>query len=248
MLSTDQIAFACAALLIGISKAGFGGGIGILTGPLLTLFFGARPAIGKMLPLLVLCDAVALYPYWRQWDLANVRHLLPGGILGILFGAVALQHLDDELLTRLIGALAILFSVLHFGRVRYQTDEPIPPRWWVGFLVGLATGFVSTLSHAGGLLTSMYLLMQKMDSRRFVATTTVFYFWINLLKMPVFWHAEMVTEQTLIEVLPYAPVVIVGAVVGVLLNQRVSDVWFGRIVHASVLVIGVYLLVFASKT
>jgi uncharacterized membrane protein YfcA len=243
LISTDQVAFALAALLIGISKAGFGGGIGILTGPLLTLFFGPREAIGNMLPLLVLCDVLALYPYWRQWDWVNFTHLLPGGVLGIVAGTFALAVIDEVMLARLIGGLAVTFTLLQFARAYFKRDEPLEPRFWPGFLLGLATGFVSTLSHVGGLLTSMYLLMQKMDGRRFVATTTLFYFWINLLKMPVYWQIGMIDENTLIADLPYVPVVIVGVVLGVALNRHVSDVWFGRIVHGSVLVIGVYLLV-----
>ena len=243
MISSDHIAFGSAALLIGISKAGFGGGIGILTGPLLTLFFGPRKAIGNMLPLLLLCDAIALYPYWRRWDSRNITHLLPGGVAGIALGAFALQAIDDEALAKLIGGLAVLFSILQFARAWYKRDKPLAPHFWPGFLLGLATGFVSTLSHVGGLLTSMYLLMQRMDARRFVATTTLFYFWINLLKMPVFWQVGMIDENTLLEDLPYAPVVILGAVLGVGLNRHVSDVWFARIVYGSVLVIGVCLLV-----
>ncbi len=243
MIANEHLAFGCAALLIGISKAGFGGGIGILTSPMLTLFFGAKPAVGRMLPMLLLCDTIALFPYWRQWDVVNLRNLLPGGILGIVLGAFALSAINDEMLTRLIGGLAVFFSLLHFTRAWLKRDEPIEPRFWHGFLVGLATGFVSTLSHVGGLLTSMYLLTQKMESRRFVATTTMFYFWINLLKMPVFWREGLVSETTLLADWPFMPIVLVGTLLGVLLNRRVPDVWFGRIVHGSVLVIGVYLLV-----
>ncbi|MBI1831803.1 MAG: sulfite exporter TauE/SafE family protein [Planctomycetes bacterium] len=179
---------------------------------MLTLLFGPRTAIGNMLPLLLLCDVIALRPYWQQWDLPNIRHLLPGGVLGSALGAFALQVINDAALAKLIGALAIVFSLLQFARAWYELDEPLEPRFWPGFLLGLATGFVSTLSHVGGLLTSMYLLMQKMDSRRFVATTTLFYFWINLLKMPVYWLVDMIDETTLFEVLPYAPLVIVGVI------------------------------------
>jgi hypothetical protein len=243
LISAEQIAFACAALLVGVSKAGFGGGIGILVGPFLTLFFGARPAVGRMLPLLVLCDAIALVPYWRQWDTRNLRNLLPGGILGIGLGAFALSAIDDDALAKLVGGLAVFFSLLQLARAYFRRDQALEPRFWHGFLLGLATGFVSTLSHVGGILTSMYLLMQRMDSRRFVATTTVFYFWINLVKVPVYWHVEMLTEEMLIEDIPYVPIVIAGTLLGVLLNRHVPDVWFGRVVYVSVLAIGIYLLV-----
>ncbi len=242
MIPAEHIAFASAALLIGISKAGFGGGIGILTGPMLALFFDAKIAVGRMLPLLLLCDCIALIPYWKQWDLANIRNLLPGGVLGIVLGSFALSAIDGPTLARLIGALAIVFSLLQYARLWLKRDEAVEPRFWHGFLCGLATGFVSTLSHVGGLLTSMYLLMQRMESRRFVATTTLFYFWINLLKVPVFWWVGMLDDQTLIDDAPFAPVVIVGVVIGVALNRRVPDAWFGHIIQASVLVIGVYLL------
>lgn len=235
-------AFSFAALLIGISKAGFGGGMGILVGPLLTLFFGARESVGWMLPLLLLCDTIALFPYWKQWDLRNIRNLLPGGLLGIVLGAFALKAIDDQMLARLIGGLAIFFSVLQFARAWLRFDRPVEPRFWHGFLLGLATGFVSTLSHVGGLLTSMYLLLQRMDSRRFVATTTLFYFWINLLKMPIFWYVEMIDENTLWRNVPYAPMVVLGTYLGIVLNRHVPDVWFGRIVRVSVLAIGIYLL------
>lgn len=243
MVSNDHLAFGFAALLIGVSKAGFGGGIGILVGPLLTLFFDAKFAVGRMLPLLLLCDTIALVPYWRQWDVPNLRNLLPGGILGIALGALALSQIDDWTLTKLIGAMAVVFTLLQYARVWLKRDEAIEPRFWHGFLLGLATGFVSTLSHVGGLLTSMYLLMQRMEARRFVATTTAFYFFINLLKVPVFWYVEMLNMQTLTDDLPFVPLVVLGTVLGVLLNRRVPDVWFGRIVQVSVLVIGVYLLV-----
>jgi uncharacterized membrane protein YfcA len=238
----QHTAFAFAALLIGISKAGFGGGMGILVGPMLTVFFGAKQSIGWMLPLLLLCDSVALFPYWRQWDGRNIRNLLPGGILGIAIGALALHRIDEHALTHLVGGLAIVFSVLQFARTWLQSDKPIAPRFWHGFLLGLATGFVSTLSHVGGLLTSMYLLLQRMDNRRFVATTTLLYFWINLLKVPVFCQVGMIDRNTLERNIPYAPMVILGSYLGFVLNRRVSDVWFGWIVRVSVLAIGIYLL------
>lgn len=246
-METDSLpqlaAFGFAALLIGISKAGFGGGMGILVGPLLTIFFGARQSIGWMLPLLLFCDTIALIPYWRQWDLANIRNLLPGGILGIVLGAFALNAIkDDEALAKLVGGLAIFFVILQIARISLRRDQPLQPRFWHGFLLGLATGFVSTLSHVGGLLTSMYLLLQRLDSRRFVATTTLFYFWINLLKMPIYWRVGMIDESTLRRDLPYVPMVVLGTYLGVVLNRRVPDVWFAWIVRAAVLAAGIYLL------
>ena len=58
---------AVAVLFIGLSKAGFGGGLGMLTTPLCVLAFGAKDAIGILLPLLCAGDAFSLYHYWGKW-------------------------------------------------------------------------------------------------------------------------------------------------------------------------------------
>lgn len=45
-----------AVLFIGVAKAGFGGGLGMLVTPLCVLAFGPKTAIGVLLPLLCAGD------------------------------------------------------------------------------------------------------------------------------------------------------------------------------------------------
>lgn len=235
----------CAALLLGVSKAGFGGGIGILVGPLLALFFPALDSVAWMLPLLLFCDLISLVAYWNQWDLRVVLHLLVGATLGIALGGLALGAVSSQLLGRLIGAFAIGFTLLQVARACLvgQSEAPYRPRPWHGWLVGLATGLVSTLSHVGGLLTTLYLLPQRLDNQRFVATTTLLYFCINLLKVPVYLNLGLFSSEYLIRDLPYFPVVLVGTIAGVLLNRAVTPVWFERIMRVFILASGIVLLV-----
>src|SRR6187549_253372 len=83
---------ALGVLFIGLSKAGFGGGLGMLTTPLCVLAFGAGGkqatfAIGVLLPLLCAGDAFSLWHYWRKWEARNLKYLLPGIGLGVVIGA-----------------------------------------------------------------------------------------------------------------------------------------------------------------
>ena len=78
---------AVGVLFIGLSKAGFGGGLGMLTTPLCVLAFGAGGrdpsfAIGTLLPLLCAGDAFSLYHYWGKWERKNMLYLLPGVVVG----------------------------------------------------------------------------------------------------------------------------------------------------------------------
>lgn len=233
-----------AALLIGVSKAGFGGGMGILVGPLLALLFeDARASIGWMLPLLFVCDIVSLLPYWKKWDPRNVKCLLPGALFGIFIGDFALGIITEAALGRLIGALAIFFCLLQIVPwTRPKPGKTWEPAWWFGVMVGVGTGFISTLSHVGGVLTTMFLLQQNLDNIRFVGTTTFVYFFINLAKLPLYVKRDLVNVTVVESVLPFVPIVIAATFLGVWLNRRISGLWFGRIVRGLVLITGLMLL------
>lgn len=232
-----------AALLIGVSKAGFGGGTGIIVGPLLALLFPAKEAVALMLPLLLACDIFALYPYWRKWDPENVRVLWPGALLGIACAVPLLGIMADDVLKKAIGGLAIGFALLQIYRDWIiQTQSRLKPEPWLGTIFGFGTGFVSTLSHVGGTLTTMYLIPQKLDSERFVGTTTALYFLVNAAKVPCFWYLGMFNRDMLLLDLQLMPVALVGTILGVYLNRRVPAGWFTRVILVIVLVTGVKLI------
>jgi len=229
--------------LIGVSKAGFGGGSGLVVGPLLALLYPAKESVGLMLPLLFVCDVAALYPYWGKWDNRNVLALTPGAVAGIVAGSFALDAVSDVLLGRLIGGIAIGFGLVQIYREwLVRTETLLAPSFWFGILVGFGTGFVSTLSHVGGVLTTMYLLAQRLDNERFVATTTAVYFLINLAKIPVYVDLGVLDAALFWRVSPFLPMAVLGTALGVYLNRRVSGAWFGRLILLLVLVTGLKLL------
>jgi uncharacterized membrane protein YfcA len=231
------------ALLIGVSKAGFGGGTGILVGPFLALLFPAKESVALMLPLLFACDIASLYPYWGKWDDRNVLVIMPGALLGIVLGGFALGKMSDEILKKTIGGLAIAFALLQIYRDWIvRSDKALVPNWWHGSAIGLGTGFVSTLSHVGGALTTMYLLPQKLDNERFVGTTTALYFLINVAKIPVYMSQDMLTTEVFTKDLPLFPVIFLGTALGVWLNRRVPSKWFSRVVLMVVFITGFHLL------
>ena len=56
-----------AVVLMGIAKAGFGGGIGLIATPLLALVLPVSDAAALMLPLLIACDVFAVRHYLRSF-------------------------------------------------------------------------------------------------------------------------------------------------------------------------------------
>ena len=74
--------------LVGMSKGGFGGGLGTLAVPFLSLLIDPRLAAAILLPILCGMDAVSLWSFRGTWDKLNLKILMPGAILGTIAGAL----------------------------------------------------------------------------------------------------------------------------------------------------------------
>ena len=231
------------ALLVGLTKAGFGGGSGLVVGPILLQVFPAKETIGMMLPLLFSCDIASLFFYWRKWDTRNLIVLFPGAVVGIGIGYFFLDSVSDEHLKISIGMVAIGFAFFQIYRNLFdQSESHFQPRRWHGSVAGFITGFVSTLAHIGGTVTTMYLLPQRLANQTFVATTTAFYFLVNLCKIPVYFKLQVLDVSVLRRLLPLFPVLLLGTGLGVYLNRRVSSSAFSTVILSIVVLTGLKLL------
>ncbi|MEP4194592.1 MAG: TSUP family transporter [Aliishimia sp.] len=55
-------------LLTGISKSGFGGGLGVMSVPLMSLFVAPQFAAAVLMPILLAMDILIVWRYRRTWD------------------------------------------------------------------------------------------------------------------------------------------------------------------------------------
>jgi uncharacterized membrane protein YfcA len=230
-----------AILVIGISKAGFGGGVGALATPLLALTIPVAEAAALMLPLLILADMFALRYYYRHYDRPSLKWLLPGAMVGILLGALFFGYFsaNEGILKVGIGVISLLFIAYQAGQnwLMGALEEKRPsPVTGIGF--GFASGFASTLAHVGGPPLTMYLLPQKFSRQIFVGTTVVFITIINLVKLIPYAILGLLRPGNISTFLVLAPLVFVGIRLGVYLNERFSDLWFNRVIYALLFITG----------
>ncbi len=83
-----------ATVLVGMSKAGFGGAAGSLGVPLMALVVAPPFAAAVMLPILLTIDAIGLVVFRGKGDPANLRIILPGAMLGIALGWLTFGQVD----------------------------------------------------------------------------------------------------------------------------------------------------------
>lgn len=244
------IVVAIATIFIGISKAGFGGGTGIVATPLLAMVMTAREAIGLMLPLLLMTDILSMIYYWRKWDTPNVIALIPGAIVGIMLGGTVLRDMPEIWLKKTIGIIALLFVLVQtwrnlrsWGREDKEGRKEMSHRYLKGVAAGVGAGITSTLAHIGGVVVSMYLLPQRLSNMAYVGTTTAVFFIINSTKVPVYLKLGILNGEILRDDLLFLPLLGMGVLSGILLNRRISKRTFSYVILALVLISGTKLLI-----
>ena len=232
-----------AVMFAGISKAGFGSGAAFAAAAVMALVVPPGVALGVMLPLLMVIDAVSLRPYWRRWDAPSARHIIIGAAPGVALGAVIYAMVNADSFRLMIGLVCIAFVGWQWGRgrgiIRVGHFGFARPWAWV---TGLAAGFTSFVSHAGGPPVAVFLLGQGMPKTTYQATT-VFVFWaINLLKFGPYAYLGIFTADTALADLVLAPFAVLGAWLGVRAHHWVSDRVFFGLTYVLLLATGVRLL------
>lgn len=241
----DSLAFYVVAvpavLLFGIGKGGFGGGLGIVSVPMMALVVSPAVAAAVLLPLLILMDLIGLRAYWRGWSARIVTVMLPASMVGIALGALAFGYLSDDLVRLLIGLIAIAFTLNYFLRpaaaLGAARHRPALGAFW-----GAVAGFTSTLAHAGGAPANFYVLPLKLDKTVFVSTMVVLFATINAIKLIPYGLLGLLRTDTLTTSLLLAPVAASGMLLGIWLHKRVNETLFYRLCYGFVLLTGLKLV------
>ena len=241
---TDPLFYALAApalLATGISKGGFGSGVGILAVPLMSLVVSPVVAAAVTLPILCFMDVFGLWHYRGRWDPVNLRIMVPGAVLGLGLGAAGFSALDRHWLGLIIGVIAVTFTLARWLSVG-QGAAPARPSFVRGSFWATTSGFTSFVSHAGGPPINFYLLPQRMDKTLFVGTTVVFFAGINYAKIVPYAWLGLFTPGNLWTALALSPVAPIGMLLGIWLHDRIPPVPFYRICYLFVFIAGLKLL------
>ncbi len=232
-----------ATVLVGMSKAGFGGAAGSLGVPLMALVVAPPFAAAVMLPILLAIDAIGLVVFRGRGDAANLRIILPGAMLGIALGWLTFGQVDARWIRLLIGIEALAFAVDRFRAARSTTTAVLSaPALGPGIFWSALSGFTSFVSHAGGPPIMQYLMPQNMDKMRLVGTTVVFFSVVNFSKLGPYAQLGLLDISNLGVSLLLAPAIPVGYFIGYRLLHAVDMRGFNLVTAWTLLAAGIKLV------
>ena len=226
--------------MIGFAKGGFNA-LGALLTPMLSLVLPVASAVGVLLPMLIVGDVFAVYAYWKEWDSDLIKRMLPTGILGAWLGTFLLSFVSADGL-RIVLGLFVLASVAYkllsdrIQSMRYQH------RPWHAPAAGLLSGVASGMFNSGGPPFSSFLLLQKLQARRFIATTAIFFALLNIIKVPGFLYTGILNLPLLSSLWWVFPFIPFGIWVARMSITRLSPAAFEWIVIVPLIFSSLWLL------
>jgi uncharacterized membrane protein YfcA len=235
---------AAAVLLTGVSKGGFGGSLGGIAVPLMALAIPAPRAAAIMVPLLCLTDVIGFRAYAGRWDRSRLRVMIPGGLAGIVVGALTVRLLTDDFVRLLVGGIAVGFPLHRWlaAPAATRAAPPAPPSPAKGVLWSGLSGYASFLAHAGGPPILVWMLPQRLDKVTYVATLNFFFMVMNASKILPYALLGQLSRTNLLTSVALAPLVPLGVWIGVTLNRRVNEATFYRAVQVFMLLTGLQLI------
>jgi uncharacterized protein len=245
-MTIDPIVFfsmtAVVAFMIGLAKGGLGGTLGALATPMMALVMPADQVIGLVLPILMLADVFAVALHWGRWNKRMVWLLIPGAVAGVTIGTVFITNAPTRGLQVGLGVIILLFAAFKIFEKRILGSLKYEGHDWHGLVAGTIAGFSSALAHTGGPPVSIYLLMQDVTPRIFIATSALFFLILNWIKVPYYLYARLFDLPRLWQIAWLMPLVPLGVWVGRLAGDRVDKQTFERVIVFLLVITAVMLI------
>ena len=249
LTTTAWILLMVVAALCGIAKTALPGAATIAVA-LCTMVLPAKESTGAILLMLMTGDLLAVWSYRRDADFRMLRRLVPAVLAGVGAGALFLHLASNDSTRRLIGAVLLLLVAITLVQRRRATrgpddgaasaapgapdtasaDAPMMGSRPARLIYGGLAGFTTMVANAGGAGTSMYFLACRYPVKAFLGTTAWFFFLVNLVKLPLSVSAGLVNPATLTLGALCAPIVIVSALAGRRLADRMDQRVFEPII------------------
>lgn len=232
-----------AVILAGLSKGGFGGAMGFVGVPLMSLVMSPVQAAAIMLPILVLMDIVSVWTWRGVFDRRTLAYTMPGAMVGIGIGWLTAAMVTADMVRFIVGAIAIFFVGRWLWQLaRHGAAHAASPNRVAGSFWGTVAGFPSFVAHVGGPPFQIYALPLRLDPRVFTGTSAIFFAVTNAVKLVPYFMLGQFDATNLTASAVLMPVAPLATLAGAWLVRRMKPEIFYPFTYCTVAVIAVKLI------
>jgi len=239
MIEPHFAALLIAAIFVGMSKGGLTSAAALAV-PMLALWYDPLVAAAFLLPVYIVSDVAAVWLYRREFDVTNVKLLIPCGLAGVALATLLAPFIPVAALTLATGliGLAYCLRVWLSRRAAEPRTAPLP----AGIFWGVLTGITSFVSHSGGPPFQTYVLPQRLPKLVYAGTTTMVFATINLAKLPAYWSLGLMDNLKPILLVVLCATAIAGAVAGRKVAEWLPEQAYTRMIEVLLFILSLRLI------
>lgn len=221
-----------AVALAAAAQALSGFGFALIAVPLVAVLVGPKEAV------VGIALVGAFLVVWMTFRLAGtidrraVVVILAFGVVGMPLGLLILERADERLLTAIIAAVVIVFTVLLWRGLRFPAGRATDA------IAGFTAGILSTSTGTSGPPFVIALTNRGVEPDEFRRTLAVLFLVQSVLSLALFTVSGQVTRDAVQVALAGVPGLVLGWMVGEWAFSRLSAEAFRRIVLGMLLLSG----------
>lgn len=220
-------------------RSALGFGDAVIAMPLLAASLGLRTAtplvafVGPTISLLILAGD------WRRIELKAAGRLIAATLAGIPFGVYGLARLPETPLRIALGLIIFLYGLFGLAKPEVRIEREARPVPW---LVGWAAGVLGGAYNTNGPPVVAYGMLRGWPPASFRATLQGYFLPTGLAIMAGHGLAGLWTGTVLRSYIYALPAIVLGVVLGGLLNRKMTHELFAKLVYAALAVMGAAML------
>ncbi len=202
------LAYLFCGVLIGFFAGLFGIGGGIVGIPILLILFhlqgmpndlSMHMAIGTLFATIMLTSISSIFAHYKRGTIlfSVFKKIIPGLVLGCIFGVIISSHLQSVNLQRIFGLFLLFVALQMWMNVNVEKNRELPPTknlMFASTLIGVVSGM---LGLGGGVFIVPYLSWCGVPIRNAVAISAASVFPIALVGMVGYMLGDIPTENAI---------------------------------------------------
>lgn len=222
-------------ILFAATVAGLGGfGFSLISAPLLVIFIPSREVVPIIILLSIFLNLVLFLRTRKDFQPRRIWPLMVGGAIGIPFGTCLLLVADPTLIKFVIGLLIMIFGFALLFEVRKKIEGEKRALGPIGLVSGILNGSVSM----SGPPVILLFQNQRFKKDEFRANLIGYFFVLNIITLPIFLVAGLMTEEVVLTATTLVPGMVFGSLVGCFLAKNIDNKSFRRLTLVIVICAG----------
>jgi uncharacterized membrane protein YfcA len=224
----------------GLLKGVTGFGFGIIAMPFLIHWYQPKDII----PVITFCNLISssiilMEKQKKEIITAEIKSIIIFASIFTVAGVIILKYIDNTVLTRFMGIVFIILSVISLIKRSNTTNINRYTGFAAGAFIGLLTGIVS----ASGPALALLLNRIKISNAQFRYIFALFSVITATIAITGYWYADLISYSSVKLSISFAPILIFGSLIGKVLNNIIPNRVFKTITIIITIIASIALLI-----